>query len=91
MDQHDEDKNTMFEPQVEDFMNLLLLEEEIEILRKAIDQLSPKYKEILKIRFYTDMSWEEIARILKMNKYTVKSRYQRAVNEILPQLIGEER
>ena len=74
---------------IDNFVGLLMLDEELRILKNAIEQLSPKYKKILKLRFYTDMNWDEIASILKMNKYTVKSRYQRAINEILPQLIGE--
>ncbi len=91
LDQGDKDeKDEVLIPHVNDFMDLLLLKEEIEVLRKVIEQLPPKYKEILKMKFYTDMSWEEIAAILKINKYTVKSRYQRAVNEILPKLMGEQ-
>ncbi|NIN00445.1 MAG: sigma-70 family RNA polymerase sigma factor [candidate division Zixibacteria bacterium] len=47
-------------------------------IEKAIDSLPPKYKAVLVLRLYEDMSYEEIARTLKISAGTVMSRLFRA-------------
>lgn len=47
-------------------------------IEKAIDSLPPKYKAVLVLRLYEDMSYEEIARTLKISLGTVMSRLFRA-------------
>ena len=51
------------------------LEGEIE---KAIDSLPPKFKAVLVLRVYEDLSYEEIAKTLKISMGTVMSRLFRA-------------
>ncbi len=51
------------------------LESQIE---KAVDSLPPKYKAVLVLRLYEDMSYEEIAATLKISVGTVMSRLFRA-------------
>lgn len=47
-------------------------------IEKAIDSLPPKYKAVLVLRLYEDMSYEEIAETLKISAGTVMSRLFRA-------------
>jgi RNA polymerase sigma-70 factor (ECF subfamily) len=56
----------------------LALKEMESKIEKAIDSLSPKYKAVLVLRLYEDMSYEEIARTLKVSVGTVMSRLFRA-------------
>ncbi len=56
----------------------LALKEMESKIEKAIDSLSPRYKAVLVLRLYEDMSYEEIARTLKISAGTVMSRLFRA-------------
>lgn len=60
-----------------------------EIIQKAIDGLSPKFKEVVILRDIQELSYEEISKILKIPLGTVKSRVNRArlkLQEILGDL-----
>ena len=58
-----------------DRLALKELENKIE---KAMDSLPPKYKAVLVLRIYEDLSYEEIAKTLKISLGTVMSRLFRA-------------
>jgi RNA polymerase sigma-70 factor (ECF subfamily) len=47
-------------------------------IEKAIDSLPPKFKAVLVLRIYEDLSYEEIAKTLKISMGTVMSRLFRA-------------
>jgi len=47
-------------------------------IERALDSLPPKYKAVLILRIYEDLSYEEIARTLKISIGTVMSRLFRA-------------
>lgn len=47
-------------------------------IERAIDSLSPKYKAVIVLRIYEDLSYEEIAKALKISQGTVMSRLFRA-------------
>lgn len=55
-----------------------ILEKQSELLHKAIQPLSPKYQIILSLRDIQGLSYEEIARVLKLSPGTVDSRLHRA-------------
>ena len=57
---------------------LLLDAEEREALARAMNQLPVEYREILTLRAIQDLSYTEIAEILKIKEGTVKSRLSRA-------------
>jgi RNA polymerase sigma-70 factor (ECF subfamily) len=52
--------------------------------------LNGKYKKILFLRYYDDLSYQEIAEVMKMNLGTVKSRLYKA-RELLKRLIIADR
>lgn len=47
-------------------------------IERAMDSLPPKYKGVLVLRIYEDLSYEEIAKTLKISVGTVMSRLYRA-------------
>lgn len=49
-------------------------------LYKAIDELNPKLKTIIILRFFEDMKLEDIANITHTNVNTVKSRLYKALH-----------
>lgn len=50
------------------------------IVKNNLNQLSPKLKEIIYLKFYADLSNDEIANILKINKQSVYNSVHRALN-----------
>jgi len=61
-----------------DPLNHLALKELENKIEKAIDSLPPKYRAVLVLRIYEDLSYEEIAKTLKISLGTVMSRLFRA-------------
>ena len=55
-------------------------------LHDAIEQLSPKYREVIKLYYLDDLSVREIAQILYKNENTVKTQLARA-REILKSVL----
>ena len=55
---------------------------EIIDLYNAIDNLKPKLKTVIVLRFFENMSIEEISKITKVNINTTKSRLYKAIKEL---------
>ena len=51
-------------------------------LRKAIQRMPPKYREVVELRQISELSLNEIARSLRISEAAVKSRLLRATNEL---------
>ncbi|GIX07010.1 MAG: sigma-24 [Candidatus Poribacteria bacterium] len=69
---------------------LLAEAESLEEMRHAIAALSPKHTQVLEMRLYQEMNYQEIAEALGCSLGTVKSRIHYAVRE-LQQRIGPEK
>ncbi len=70
------------------------LDENIEILRQAIDQLPPAHREVIHLAFYEELPYSEIAQILKVPENTVKTRVfyaKKKLREIVKRLKGEDK
>lgn len=64
----------------------LSIKERNEMISKAIGQLPPKFQEIVRLRFFSEYSYEEIAAQLQIPLGTVKAQLHRSkvlLNEIL--------
>ncbi|MCK4404026.1 MAG: sigma-70 family RNA polymerase sigma factor [candidate division Zixibacteria bacterium] len=66
--------------------NHLALKELENRIEKAMDSLPPKYKAVLVLRIYEDLSYEEIAKTLKVSIGTVMSRLFRAREKMQDEL-----
>ncbi len=55
---------------------------EADDLTQAIMQLPPKYKEVILLHFYQDMTFREIASVLNIAISTVSKRIRQACNKL---------
>ncbi len=67
----------------------LLAQEQSSSLNRVIDRLSPEHRTILLLRYFGDLSYQEIADVLQVKIGTVMSRLSRAKVR-LHDLLGEE-
>jgi len=56
----------------------LLSDQRKRYVRTAVGQLSPRYKELIELRYFRELSYEEIADTLKLPLGTVKAQLHRA-------------
>ncbi len=89
----DEESEEVFEniiPTTEDDPEKILERMELRVkIRKAIKSLSKEYQEVLILREFEGLSYEEIAKILNCPMGTVESRLFRARDELRKKLVGE--
>ena len=64
----------------------LATEEHCEIVREEIERLDPTFREVLVMREFQDMSYEEIAEVTGVALGTVRSRLHRARRDLREQL-----
>jgi RNA polymerase sigma-70 factor (ECF subfamily) len=67
----------------------LIFREKLQILKGTIQQLPKKQKEVFILKEYGDLSYREIADVLKIKEGTVMSRLIRARRRIKDQMEGE--
>ncbi len=60
----------------------LLREEDIRLVRESLDELEPRCREIIELRFFADLSYEEIGYELHLNAKTVSSRLSRCLDRL---------
>src|SRR3954468_11928118 len=63
--------------------------EDVEQVRKALDDLVPEHREVLLLRFIEDMSYDDIARVVQIPVGTVRSRIHNA-KRTLRRIIEEQ-
>lgn len=56
----------------------IIKKQKVEMLREVVDKLKPRYKELVKMRYYEELSYEEIAVKLDLPVGTVKAQLFRA-------------
>lgn len=59
-------------------------------LYDALDQLEPDEKAYIILKFFTDLSFREMAEVLEVSENTVKSRFYRILNKLKAQLVEGE-
>ena len=60
----------------------------IAILRQIVDQLKPKYRDLVKLRYFKEFSYEEIADILQVPLGTVKAQLHRSREQLFKIMSG---
>jgi RNA polymerase sigma factor (sigma-70 family) len=58
---------------------LLARAEDVKFLKILLDQINPEYREVLSLRNTSNMTFDEIGKILKRPLHTVKSQYRRGL------------
>lgn len=53
-----------------------------DVVRRALDRLSPEHRQVLLLRFMQELDYGEIARALNVSEGTVKSRINRAKSKL---------
>lgn len=71
-----------------DMLERLVKKEELEQLRECIDRLPEKQKRVITLFYAGELSLEEIARVLKIPKGTVKSRLHHAKEQLRMEMEG---
>jgi RNA polymerase sigma factor (sigma-70 family) len=60
----------------------------IAILRQIVDQLKPKYRDLVKFRYFKELSYEEIAETLDVPLGTVKAQLHRSREQLFKIMSG---
>lgn len=60
----------------------LLNAEKAELVRAALDQLGGPCREIIELRYFGDLSYDELSRALKLNPKTVSSRLSKCLDRL---------
>ncbi|MBW7936993.1 MAG: sigma-70 family RNA polymerase sigma factor, partial [Flavobacteriales bacterium] len=66
----------------------IIKQQKKESLRLFVDKLKPRYKQLIELRYYEDLSYEEIASKLQLPLGTVKAQLFRA-KELLYHIISK--
>ncbi|HWD93996.1 MAG TPA: sigma-70 family RNA polymerase sigma factor [Verrucomicrobiae bacterium] len=61
---------------------LIMTAEKIALVRKALDGLGEPCREIIELRYFGDLSYEELSRALKLNPKTVSSRLSKCLDRL---------
>jgi RNA polymerase sigma factor (sigma-70 family) len=59
-----------------------MIEERLACVRTCLDQLGDPCREIIELRYFGDLEYEEIARALNLNQKTVSSRLSRCLDRL---------
>ena len=60
----------------------LMRAEQMALVRAAVDQLGEPCREIIELRYFGDLSYEELSRALKLNPKTVSSRLSKCLDRL---------
>ena len=60
----------------------LLNAERAELVRDALDQLEPPCREIIELRYFADLSYDDLSRELDLNPKTVSSRLSKCLDRL---------
>ena len=60
----------------------LMNAEQMGLMRQALDQLGEPCREIIELRYFGDLSYEELSRTLALNPKTVSSRLSKCLDRL---------
>ena len=69
---------------------ILIRKQKIAILRQVVDKLKPKYRELVKLRYFKEMSYEEISILLQIPIGTVKAQLYRSREQLFQIVSGSK-
>jgi RNA polymerase sigma-70 factor (ECF subfamily) len=65
-------------------------DEEKDVVRKALNEINPRMREVLILKEWEDLSYEEIGKIMKISRKAVKSLIHRAREALKKKLLQHE-
>ena len=65
---------------------ILMGAEQLALVRQGLDRLGEPCREIIELRYFGDLSYEELSRTLKLNPKTVSSRLSKCLDRLEPLL-----
>ena len=68
--------------------SMMIKKQRIAILRQIVDQLKPKYRDLVKLRYFKEFSYEEIATLLEIPLGTVKAQLHRSREQLFKIMSG---
>ncbi|MGB4292331.1 MAG: sigma-70 family RNA polymerase sigma factor [Bacteroidales bacterium] len=93
LEQTDEDEDEGYEARIEsdspDPEEIMINNQDIDNLHKVVEQLKPKYRKLIELRYFREYSYEEISEELKIPIGTVKVQLFRA-KAILYELLSRQ-
>ena len=67
---------------------IMMKNQRIAILRQIVDQLKPKYRDLVKLRYFKELSYEEISQLLEIPLGTVKAQLHRSREQLFKIMSG---
>jgi RNA polymerase sigma factor (sigma-70 family) len=61
---------------------MLMTAEKIGLVHRGLDQLQEPCREIIELRYFGDLSYDEISRALRLNAKTVSSRLSKCLDRL---------
>ena len=61
---------------------LIMTAEKMALVRQALDQIGEPCQEIIELRYFADLSYEELSQTLKLNPKTVSSRLSKCLDRL---------
>ena len=68
----------------QDILTILANDEFCQIMQLALDRLDKKYSEPIRLRYFGELSYKEIAEILQINQNTMRSIISRGLQKLKP-------
>ncbi len=68
---------------------MLIKNQRIKILRQIVDNLKPKYRDLVKLRYFKEMSYDEISDYLNIPIGTVKAQLHRSREQLFKIMSGK--
>ena len=68
--------------------SVMIKKQRIAILRQIVDQLKPKYRDLVKLRYFKELSYDEIATLLEIPLGTVKAQLHRSREQLFKIMSG---
>lgn len=70
--------------------NLMIKMQKIKMLRKIVSRLNPKYRELVRLRYFKELSYEEIAKLTETPIGTIKAQLYRSREQLFKMISGSK-
>ena len=88
----EEGKTTKIDLESKDFNpeQVLIRKQRVKILRRIVDKLKPKYRDLVRLRYFKEYTYDEIAEELDLPLGTVKAQLHRSRDQLFKIMSGSK-